>query len=146
MCSSVTLVGEADRKMLKAAIKHATAEDSVRHRQVPAETITRWAKKLDSLKKEIAEVLQDEKEEKHVCASRLTPARVANSRFQLRQAEMELRKGQNMIEHEAEIYSRPARTWFQTEKEKSKAECQRLCINDTKHLLTYVLSFEQAAV
>lgn len=58
--------------MLKAAIKHATAEDSVRHRQVPAETITRWAKKLVSLKKEIAEVLQDEKEEKHVCASRLT--------------------------------------------------------------------------
>ena len=35
---------------------------------------------------------------------------------------MELKKGQNMIEHEAEIYSRPARTWFQTNKEKEKAE------------------------
>lgn len=34
---------------------------------------------------------------------------------------MELRKSQNMIDHEAEIYSRPARTWFQTEQEKSKA-------------------------
>jgi ATP-dependent RNA helicase DDX27 len=34
---------------------------------------------------------------------------------------MELTKGQNMIEHEAEIYSRPARTWFQTSKEKEKA-------------------------
>ena len=27
-----------------------------------------------------------------------------------------------MIEHEAEIFSRPARTWFQTNKEKQKAE------------------------
>ena len=35
---------------------------------------------------------------------------------------MELKKGENMIEHEAEIFSRPARTWFQTGKEKSKAE------------------------
>ena len=35
---------------------------------------------------------------------------------------MELKKGQNMIEHESEIFSRPARTWFQTGKEKAKAE------------------------
>ena len=35
---------------------------------------------------------------------------------------MELKKGENMIEHEAEIFSRAARTWFQTGKEKSKAE------------------------
>lgn len=27
-----------------------------------------------------------------------------------------------MIEHEAEIFSRPARTWFQSEKDKAKAE------------------------
>jgi ATP-dependent RNA helicase DDX27 len=40
----------------------------------------------------------------------------------MRKAEMELKKGQNMIEHEAEIFSRPARTWFQTNKEKQKAE------------------------
>ena len=43
-------------------------------------------------------------------------------REQIRQAEMELRKGQNMIEHEAEIFSRPARTWFQSGKEKAQAE------------------------
>lgn len=35
---------------------------------------------------------------------------------------MEVKKGQNMIEHETEIYSRPARTWFQTSKEKEAAE------------------------
>ncbi|OCH96178.1 DEAD-domain-containing protein [Obba rivulosa] len=102
---SVTLVGEADRKMLKAAIKHATGEDKVRHRQVPQEALAKWSEKLASLKQEISEILQEEKEEK-----------------QLRQAEMELKKGQNLIEHEEEIYSRPARTWFQTGKEKAKAE------------------------
>ncbi|RDB28494.1 ATP-dependent RNA helicase DRS1 [Hypsizygus marmoreus] len=102
---SVTLVGEADRKMLKAAIKHGSGEDQVRHRIVPPEVVSKWAEKLDDLKDEVSAVLCDEKEEKH-----------------LRKAEMELKKGENMIEHEAEIYSRPARTWFQSGKEKLTAE------------------------
>ncbi|KAJ7103512.1 DEAD-domain-containing protein [Mycena belliarum] len=101
---SVTLVGEADRKMLKAAIKHGADADQVRHRIVPSEAVTKWAEKLEDFKEEISEILREEKEEK-----------------QFRQAEMELRKGQNMMEHEAEIYSRPARTWFQTGKEKLSA-------------------------
>ncbi|KAF8964183.1 ATP-dependent RNA helicase drs1 [Flammula alnicola] len=102
---SVTLVGEADRKMLKAAIKHSSGEDQVRHRIIPAETIQTWVEKVAALKGDIAEILEEEKEEKH-----------------LRKAEMELKKGQNMIEHEAEIFSRPARTWFQNTKDKQKAE------------------------
>ncbi|KAF7969342.1 hypothetical protein HWV62_27671 [Athelia sp. TMB] len=102
---SVTLVGEADRKMLKAAMKHGSGEDKVRHRIVPSEAVSKWSEKLDELKDEISEIMQEEKEEKH-----------------LRQAEMELKKGQNMIEHEEEIYSRPARTWFQSGQEKLKAE------------------------
>ncbi|KAI0002090.1 P-loop containing nucleoside triphosphate hydrolase protein [Russula vinacea] len=102
---SITLVGEADRKVLKAAIKRAAGEDQVRHRTIPSEIVTKWSKKLESLKHEITGVLQDEKEEK-----------------QLRQAEMEVKKGQNMLEHEAEIYARPARTWFQTGKDKQHSE------------------------
>lgn len=35
---------------------------------------------------------------------------------------MEVKKGQNMLEHEAEIYARPARTWFQTGKDKQHSE------------------------
>ncbi|OAX42987.1 DEAD-domain-containing protein [Rhizopogon vinicolor AM-OR11-026] len=101
---SVTLVGEGDRKILKAAIKHSTGEDNIRHRLVPADIFPKWAKRIEALKDEVTTVLQEEKEEK-----------------QIRQAEMELRKGQNMIEHQDEIFSRPARTWFQTEKEKAKA-------------------------
>ncbi len=38
----------------------------------------------------------------------------------LRKAEMEANKAENLIEHEVEIYSRPARTWFQTEKQKQQ--------------------------
>lgn len=102
---SVTLVGEADRKMLKAAIKHGAGADQVRHRVVPPEAVSKWAGKLESIKAEVAEVMLEEKEEK-----------------QFRQAEMELKKGQNIIEHEAEIFSRPARTWFQTNKEKQQTE------------------------
>ena len=64
--SSVTLVGEADRKMLKAAIKHSSGEDQVRHRQVPPEVVSKWSQKLDNFKGEISEILQEEKEEKHV--------------------------------------------------------------------------------
>ncbi|KIJ68429.1 hypothetical protein HYDPIDRAFT_106624 [Hydnomerulius pinastri MD-312] len=101
---SITLVGEGDRKMLKAAIKHSTGEDNIRHRVIPTDVLGKWAKKVEGLKEEVAAILQEEKEEK-----------------QIRQAEMELKKGQNMMEHEAEIFSRPARTWFQSEKDKSKA-------------------------
>lgn len=67
--SSITLVGEADRKMLKAAIKHSSGEDQVRHRIVPAETIQQWVEKLENLKSEIAEIMAEEKEEKHVSTS-----------------------------------------------------------------------------
>ncbi|KAF9456194.1 DEAD-domain-containing protein [Collybia nuda] len=102
---SVTLVGEADRKMLRAAIKHSAREDQVRHRTIPTEIVSKWVTRLAELKSEVSAILHDEKEEKY-----------------FRQAEMELKKGENMIEHEDEIYSRPARTWFQTGKEKQQSE------------------------
>jgi len=38
------------------------------------------------------------------------------------QAEMQVRKGENMIVHEDEIMSRPRRTWFESEKEKKLAK------------------------
>ena len=66
MQRSVTLVGEADRKVLKAAIKRAAGEDQVKHRTVPWEIVTKWSKKLESLKGEIAGVLNEEREEKQV--------------------------------------------------------------------------------
>ena len=63
---SVTLVGEGDRKILKAAIKRAAGEDQVKHRTIPSEIVAKWSKKLEYLKDEIADVLREEKEEKQV--------------------------------------------------------------------------------
>lgn len=59
-------MGEADRKILKAAIKRAAGEDQVRHRTIPSEVVAKWSKRLESLKDEIAGVIQEEKEEKQV--------------------------------------------------------------------------------
>ena len=91
--------------MLKVAIKHASDVDMVRHPTPPPQQVTRWATKLEELNDEVAAILKDEKEEKAIC-----------------QAEMELNNGENMIEHEKEIFSRPTRTWFQSEKGKLNAK------------------------
>ena len=64
---SVTLVGEADRKMLKAAIKHSSGEDQVRHRIVPTDILQNWVEKLTGFTEEVADILKEEKEEKHAC-------------------------------------------------------------------------------
>ena len=85
--------------MLKAAIKHALDVSKVRHRTLSPEQFARWAPKLEEFNDEVAAFLKEEKEEKAI-----------------RQAQMELKKGENMIEHEQVIFSRPARTWFQSEK------------------------------
>jgi ATP-dependent RNA helicase DDX27 len=65
---SITLVGEADRKMLKAAIKQSSA-DQIRHRIIPNEAIIAMSENLAGLTDEIQEILHEEKEEKLVCLS-----------------------------------------------------------------------------
>ena len=63
--SSISLVGEADRKMLKAAIKQAEI-GQIRHRIIPAEALASMSAQLDGLKVEAQEVLNEEREEKMV--------------------------------------------------------------------------------
>ncbi|EPQ26976.1 uncharacterized protein PFL1_05611 [Pseudozyma flocculosa PF-1] len=101
---AVTLVGEADRKMLKLALKKSP-EDQVKHRLIPAEVVQAMVETLDKLKPEVDEVMREEVEEKA-----------------MRQAEMEIKKGENIVKHRDEIMSRPKRTWFQTETEKEAAK------------------------
>ena len=69
----MTLVGEADRKMLRAAIKHSAGADQVRHRIIPADQVALWSKKLDEIREEVGEVLREEKEEKAVRRLFLSP-------------------------------------------------------------------------
>lgn len=92
--------------MLKLAIRQSEA-DQIRHRLIPADAIQGMATRVEDLRDEVAEILQEEKEEKAI-----------------RQAEMEVKKGSNMVEHEEEIFGRPRREWFQSEKDKQAAKSE----------------------
>lgn len=103
---ALTLASEGDRKVVKAAVKAGKAQGAkITSRMVEAADADKWQAQIDGMAREIKEIMQEEKEEKH-----------------LAQAEMQVRKGENMIEHEAEIKSRPKRTWFETEHDKKKAK------------------------
>lgn len=65
------------------------------------QAIQSWQGKVESLGDDIQRVIFMEREERAI-----------------RKAEMEATKMQNLLEHEDEIRARPARTWFQTEREK----------------------------
>ncbi|KAJ3048268.1 nucleolar DEAD-box protein required for synthesis of 60S ribosomal subunit [Rhizophlyctis rosea] len=100
---AVSLVGEADRQVLKLAIKNS--RDEVKHRIVPAEVVRKYEKRIGGWEEEVKSVYREEGDEK-----------------ELRKAEMEVTKASNLIEYAEEIRGRPARTWFQSEKEKQESK------------------------
>ncbi len=73
-----------------------------------AEVIVKFRDKIRSLEKEVKSILKQEDEEK-----------------QLRVSEMEVNKARNMIEHEQEIFSRPAKTWIPSSNQKSGTEVKK---------------------
>ncbi|KAI8811726.1 P-loop containing nucleoside triphosphate hydrolase protein [Cladochytrium replicatum] len=99
MGRSISLVTEADRKIMKMAIKNA--KEPVKHRIIPPEIITKYQDKVNELTDRLAEVLKYEKEEKAI-----------------QKAEMEVQKAENILTHRDEIMSRPARTFIDKEKDK----------------------------
>lgn len=102
---AITLAAEADRKIVKKAIKAGQESGKVVSRTLDVSKVDGLTEKLKGMGDDIEAILEDEKEEK-----------------QLLQVEMQLRKGENMIKHGDEIASRPRRTWFETEKDKKKAK------------------------
>lgn len=109
---AITLAGEADRKILKTALKAVRKEGKVLSRVLNTEKVDTLAEKLEKLEDEIKEVLKEEEEERS-----------------MRIAEMEIRKGENVMKYQDEIMSRPKRTWFATEKEKAAAKGMYLTMN-----------------
>ncbi|CAL5435436.1 unnamed protein product [Camellia sinensis] len=77
------------------------AGSKLKSRIVAEQSTTKWSQIIDQMEDQVAAILQEEREE-----------------MALRKAEMEAAKAENMIEHRDEIFSRPKRTWFVTEKEK----------------------------
>ncbi|CAA7044714.1 unnamed protein product [Microthlaspi erraticum] len=96
---AVTFVTDNDRSLLKVIAKKVGSK--LKSRIVPEHSIVKWSQILDEMEDQYSAVVQEEREERA-----------------LRKVEMEFAKAENMIAHRDEIYARPKRTWFMTEKEK----------------------------
>ncbi|KAG9257132.1 dependent RNA helicase drs-1 [Emericellopsis atlantica] len=103
---AVTLAAEPDRKVVKAAVRAGKAQGAkVTSRTIDPADADKWQDQIDEMDNEIEEIMKEEKREKQLAA-----------------AEMQVRKGENLIEHENEIKSRPKRTWFETQDDKQKSK------------------------
>jgi ATP-dependent RNA helicase DDX27 len=91
---SISLITEADRKLLKLAIKNS--RDSVKQRSVPSEMIASYARSIAAMESKILEIIDEE----------------AQAR-ELARAELELKRVENIMHHADEIYSRPKRIWIE---------------------------------
>ncbi|EFR03988.1 ATP-dependent RNA helicase drs1 [Nannizzia gypsea CBS 118893] len=101
-----TIAAEPDRKVVKEAVKAGRAQGAkIVSRVIEPAVADKWAEQVNDLATEVEEVLQEEKEEK-----------------QLAQAEMQVTRGKNLIDHQEEIMSRPKRTWFESEKDKRESK------------------------
>lgn len=120
---SISFVGEStqDRSIVKEAIKSISetgtnnkSRGKALGRNVNWEEVEKVNKILDDKKDTIDEILEEEKQEKEIL-----------------RAEMEIRKGENMLKHQKEILSRPKRTWFKSEKDKKNNDMLQ-ALKDTK--------------
>lgn len=104
--TALTIAAESDRKVVKAAVKAGKAQGAkIISRQLDAGEVDTLQAQIDEMDDEIEEIMQEEKEEK-----------------QLAHVEMQVKKGENLIQHEAEIKGRPKRTWFESEHDKKKSK------------------------
>ncbi|KAJ6773529.1 RNA HELICASE [Salix purpurea] len=88
----------------------------------------KWSRIIENMEKQVADVLQEEREERAI-----------------RKAEMEATKAENMIAHRDEIFSRPKRTWFVTEREKMlSAKAAKSSTEKEKGSGNEVMSAQQA--
>ncbi|RDX68557.1 DEAD-box ATP-dependent RNA helicase 28 [Mucuna pruriens] len=134
---AVTFVTDNDRSLLKAIVSiirriaasvAKRAGSKLRSRIVAEQSILKWSNIIEQMEDQIDEVLQEEREERV-----------------LRKAEMEATKAENMIAHREEIFSRPKRTWFVTEKEKKlAAKATKASMDKNKSSGKEVISAEQA--
>ncbi|KAI0976483.1 P-loop containing nucleoside triphosphate hydrolase protein [Xylaria arbuscula] len=103
---AVTLAAEPDRKVVKAAVKAGKAQGAkIGSLIIESNDADSWAARIEELEDEIVAIAREEKEERQLAA-----------------AEMQIRKGENMVVHEDEIKGRPKRTWFETQADKKAAK------------------------
>lgn len=108
---AVTLTSESRRLVMKQVTRHCRG--FVKSRAVPDPVIAQWKARIEAMQDDVKEIMHEETLEKR-----------------MREAEREADRASNMLKHRDEIASRPARTWFMSEKEKKnvneRAEEERL--------------------
>ncbi|KAI1749251.1 P-loop containing nucleoside triphosphate hydrolase protein [Xylaria castorea] len=103
---AITLAAEPDRKVVKAIVKAGKSQRAkISSLIIEPKDADEWQARIDELEDEIVAIAHEEKEER-----------------QFAQAEMQIRKGENMVLHEDEIKGRPKRTWFETQADKKAAK------------------------
>lgn len=101
-----TLAAEPDRKVVKEVVRAARDQGAhIVSRVVDSHLADACMERVDALAEEVEAILSMEKEERA-----------------LGEAERDVRKGENLVGFEAEIKSRPKRTWFATGREKDLAK------------------------
>ncbi|KAF1317821.1 Dead/deah box RNA helicase, partial [Globisporangium splendens] len=98
---AVTLTSESRRLLMKQVSRHC--HGFVKSRAVPDPVIAQWKTRIESMQSDIKLIMHEETLEKR-----------------MREAEKEAMKASNMVRYQDEIASRPARTWFMSEKEKKR--------------------------
>ena len=113
---SITFVGEStqERSIVRDAINSVENVNKTVAKGLRGKALGRnvdWGKVeetnnlIEKSSETVEEILEEEKQEKEIL-----------------RAEMQLKKGENMLKHKNEIQSRPRRTWFQSEKDKKNSK------------------------
>ena len=105
---------ESDRKLVKTIAKRGA---NLKARIVPGNIVAEWHKKIEDMEDQIVQINYEERTER-----------------QLQKAEMEANKASNILEHAAEIKSRPAKTWFQSERDKRNVQKDALKAMETAEM------------
>ncbi len=100
---SVTLVGEADRKILKMVLKNAS--EAPKQRLIEAAVIEEFKNRMKEMQNDIEMLLEEERSDRLI-----------------HQAEKEAKRAENLITHSKEISARPKKVWFQSGKDKASSK------------------------
>ncbi|MQM02378.1 hypothetical protein Taro_035144 [Colocasia esculenta] len=112
----------------RVVAKAKRAGSQLKNRIVAEKSIAEWSRTIENMEDQVSDILQEEREERA-----------------LRKAEMEATKAENMITHKDEIFSRPKRTWFVTEREKKLiAKAAKASIEKNQSGMEQLISAEQA--
>ncbi|KAJ0969947.1 hypothetical protein J5N97_022824 [Dioscorea zingiberensis] len=123
---AVTFVTDNDRSLLKAIAKRAGT--NLKSRTVAEKSIAKWSQRIEQMEDQISVILEEESVERA-----------------LRKANMEATKAENMIKHKEEIYSRPKKTWFATEREKNLiAKAAKTSLEKNQSASNEVISAQKA--